>query len=66
MPPHVYVTVWEDLHNTIQMFTQKKKKEGITLILAVVLLLPLLSCRGDTVCFGVKAKLLCLAFQKTT
>uniref|UniRef100_A0A672QH97 non-specific serine/threonine protein kinase n=1 Tax=Sinocyclocheilus grahami TaxID=75366 RepID=A0A672QH97_SINGR len=23
--PHVYVTVWEDLHNTAQMFTQKKK-----------------------------------------
>ncbi len=21
-PPHVYVTVWEDLHNTAQMYTQ--------------------------------------------
>ncbi len=25
--PHVYVTVWEDLQNTAQMFTQRKKVE---------------------------------------
>ncbi len=25
MPPHVYVTVWEDLHNTTQTYTQWKK-----------------------------------------
>ncbi len=25
--PLVYVTVWEDLHNTAQMFTQRKKAE---------------------------------------
>uniref|UniRef100_A0A672L463 Lymphocyte antigen 75-like n=1 Tax=Sinocyclocheilus grahami TaxID=75366 RepID=A0A672L463_SINGR len=24
-PPHVYVTMWEDLHNAAQMFTQRKK-----------------------------------------
>uniref|UniRef100_A0A8C1ALB2 Mesoderm induction early response 1, family member 2 n=1 Tax=Cyprinus carpio carpio TaxID=630221 RepID=A0A8C1ALB2_CYPCA len=24
-PPHVYITVWEDLHNAAQMFMQKKK-----------------------------------------
>ncbi len=37
-------------------------KEGITFILAVVLLLPT-PCHGDAVCFVVKAKVLCLAFQ---
>ncbi len=26
-PPHVYVTVWEDLHNTTQMYMQRKKAE---------------------------------------
>ncbi len=26
-PPHVYVTVWEDLQNTAQMYTQRKKAE---------------------------------------
>uniref|UniRef100_A0A672L7W4 Ig-like domain-containing protein n=1 Tax=Sinocyclocheilus grahami TaxID=75366 RepID=A0A672L7W4_SINGR len=41
-------------------------KEGVTLILAVLLLLPLLPCYGDAVCFIVIAKLLCLAFQKKT
>ncbi len=25
--PHVYVMVWEDLHNTAQMYTQRKKVE---------------------------------------
>ncbi len=25
MHPHVYVTVWEDLHNTAQTFMQRKK-----------------------------------------
>uniref|UniRef100_A0A9J8AME6 Chromodomain helicase DNA binding protein 3 n=1 Tax=Cyprinus carpio carpio TaxID=630221 RepID=A0A9J8AME6_CYPCA len=25
MPPHVYVTMWEDLHNAAQMFTQRKR-----------------------------------------
>ncbi len=30
MPPHIYVTVLEDLHNTAQML-----HKGITLILAV-------------------------------
>ncbi len=34
-PPHVYVIVWEDLHNTAQMYTQRK-----IFFLAVVLLLP--------------------------
>uniref|UniRef100_A0A8C1LAC9 non-specific serine/threonine protein kinase n=1 Tax=Cyprinus carpio TaxID=7962 RepID=A0A8C1LAC9_CYPCA len=24
-PPHIYVTVWENLHNAAQMFTQRKK-----------------------------------------
>uniref|UniRef100_A0A672T4F4 adenylate cyclase n=1 Tax=Sinocyclocheilus grahami TaxID=75366 RepID=A0A672T4F4_SINGR len=24
-PPHIYLTMWEDLHNTAQMFTQIKK-----------------------------------------
>ncbi len=27
MPPHVYVTMWGDLQNTAQMYTQKKKAE---------------------------------------
>ncbi len=27
MTPHVYVTVWEDLKNTAQMYTQRKKAE---------------------------------------
>ncbi len=26
-PPHVYVTVWEILHNTVQMYMQWKKAE---------------------------------------
>ncbi len=26
-PPHVFVTVWEDLQNTAQMYTQRKKAE---------------------------------------
>ncbi len=26
-PPHVYVTMWEDLQNTAQMYTQIKKVE---------------------------------------
>ncbi len=33
-PPHVYITVWEDLHKTTQTYTQRKKT---TIILAVVL-----------------------------
>ncbi len=37
----------------------------ITFILAVVLLLPP-PCPGDAVCFLVKAKVLCLAFQMST
>ncbi len=37
-------------------------KEGVTFILAVMLLLPP-PCRGDAVCFVVKVKVLCLAFQ---
>ncbi len=37
-------------------------KEGITFILAVLLLLPM-PCHGYTVCSVVKAKVLCLAFQ---
>uniref|UniRef100_A0A672QD42 Sortilin-related receptor n=1 Tax=Sinocyclocheilus grahami TaxID=75366 RepID=A0A672QD42_SINGR len=41
------------------------KKEGVTFILAVVLLLPP-QCRKDAVCFVVKAKRLCLVFQKRT
>ncbi len=41
-------------------------KEGRTIILAVVLLLPPAPCRGDAVCFVVKAKVLCLGFQKRT
>ncbi len=24
---HVYITVWEDVHKTVQMFTQRKKAE---------------------------------------
>ncbi len=40
-------------------------KEGVTFILAVVLLLPP-PCRGDAVCFVVKVKVLCLAFQMST
>ncbi len=24
---HVYVTVWEDLHNTVQMFTQERGRD---------------------------------------
>ncbi len=40
-------------------------KESVTFILAVVLLL-LPSCRGDAVCFVVKAKVLCLGFQMST
>ncbi len=27
MPPHVYVMMWEDLHNTAQMYMQRKKVE---------------------------------------
>ncbi len=27
MPPHVYITVWEDLQNTAQMYMQRKKAE---------------------------------------
>ncbi len=41
-------------------------KEGVTFILAVELLLPLAPCSGDAVCFVVKAKVLCLAFQMRT
>ncbi len=26
-PPHVYVTVWEDLQNTAQMYMQRKRAE---------------------------------------
>ncbi len=40
-------------------------KEGVTFILAVVLLL-LSPCRGDAVRFIVKAKVLCLVFQMST
>ncbi len=40
-PPHVYITVWEDLQNTAQMYTKKVYT-----------------------CFVVKAKVLCLGFQK--
>ncbi len=40
-------------------------KEGVTFILTVVLLLPP-PCHGDAVCFVVKAKVLCLAFQMST
>ncbi len=40
-------------------------KEGVTIILTVVLLLPP-PCRGDAVCFVVKAKVLCLGFQMST
>ncbi len=64
MPPHVYITVWEDLQNTAQTYTQKK--EGGAIIFAVVLLLPPAPRPGDAVCFAVKAKLLCLDFQKRT
>ncbi len=44
-PPHVYVTVWGDLHNSAHVCV---KKEGGA-ILAVVLLLPPASCSGDAV-----------------
>ncbi len=40
MPPHIYITVLEDLYNTAQMFVQRKK---------AVVLLPLPSCHGDFV-----------------
>ncbi len=42
-------------------------KEGGTFIITVVLLLlPPVPCPGDAVCFVVKDKVLCLAFQKRT
>ncbi len=37
MPPQIYVTVFEDLHDTAQIYA---KKEGVTFILAVVLFSP--------------------------
>jgi len=40
-------------------------KEGVTFILAVILLLPP-SCCGDAMCFIVKAKVLCFSFQMST
>ncbi len=48
MPPHVYVTVWEDFQNTAQTYTQSKKQGG-TIILVVVLLLLPVPCPGDAV-----------------
>ncbi len=47
-PPQIYVTVWEDLHNTAQMFTQRKK---------ALLLFSLLFCCHchqvvETLCYG--------------
>ncbi len=32
-PPHVYITVWEDLHNTAQMYCIRKER-GRDFILA--------------------------------
>ncbi len=60
-PPHVYDTVWEDLQNTAQMYMQ----EGITIILAVVLLLPPAPCRGDAV-FHCESKTTLFGIQKRT
>ncbi len=45
MPPNVYVTVWEDLHNTAQMYVQWKG----AFIFTAVLLLPPAPCPGDAV-----------------
>ncbi len=60
-PPHVYVTVWEDLQNTAQMCI---KERGRTFILAVVLLVPPAPCPGDAVFRCERETTLC--FQKTT
>ncbi len=60
MLPNVYVTVWEDFHNTAQMYSMK---EGGTFIVAAA---GAMSWRVETPCFIVKAKVLCLGFQKRT
>ncbi len=55
MPPQIYITVWEDLHNISKMYLHnisKTKKGGVTFILAVVLL-PSPPCRGDAVRFQI-------------
>ncbi len=39
--------MWKDLRNTAQTYTEKK--EGVTIIVAVVLLLPPAPCPGDAV-----------------
>ncbi len=41
-------------------------REGRTIILAVVFLLPPAPCPGHAVCFIMKAKALCLGLQKKT
>ncbi len=46
-PPHVYITVWEDLHNTAQTYTQTKGARF--LFSPVLLLLPPALCPEDTV-----------------
>ncbi len=45
MHPYVYVTVWEDLHNTAQTFMQR----GRYFYSRLVLLLPPAPCVGDAV-----------------
>ncbi len=61
MPPHVYVTVWEDLHNSAQKYMQRKKAG---------LLFWLYCCCSrrrrvlETLCVIVKEKLLCLGSKR--
>ncbi len=60
MPPHVYITVWEDLQNIAQMYMQRKKAE-------LLFSLQYCCCRRrhvlEMLCF--EGKVLFLGFQKT-
>ncbi len=55
--PHIYITVWEDLHYTAQMYNANAKK-GVTFILAVFLPLrhvvetAVFCCENETTLFG--------------
>ncbi len=52
-PPHVYITMWEDLHNSAQAYTQRRRSyySGCSVVL-------------ETLCVVVKDKLLCLGSKR--
>ncbi len=53
MPPHVYITMWEDLHNSAQAYTPRRRSyySGCSVVL-------------ETSCVVVKDKLLCLGSKR--